>query len=109
MEYLSLLLLLDEAALLRALIAFTTCVVLLPLAVPVARRLGMVDVPGGRKQHKGAIPVIGGIVILVASLAAFALFEDSPNLRMTVFAGCMALLVLVGQLDDLRDLRWYWR
>lgn len=49
----------------------TTALALVMLLVlrPVATRVGLIDVPGDRKQHTGHIPLIGG----VGSFAALAL------------------------------------
>lgn len=41
----------------------TTALALVMLLVlrPVATRVGLIDVPGDRKQHTGHIPLIGGV------------------------------------------------
>ena len=36
---------------------------LTPLAGQLGRRLGLVDLPGGRRQHSGAIPRTGGLAL----------------------------------------------
>ncbi|MBW8367932.1 MAG: undecaprenyl/decaprenyl-phosphate alpha-N-acetylglucosaminyl 1-phosphate transferase [Arenimonas sp.] len=84
-------------------------VLALPLMLPLARRFGLVDHPGGRKDHGCAMPVIGGLVIYGVVVAAFLLFESDVSLRTWVFIAGAGLLVLVGQLDDYFDLRWTWR
>ena len=94
---------------LRAALCFVLCARLLPLLIPAARRLQLVDHPGGRKQHDGAIPVIGGLVICAVATLSFGLFENFPNVRVAVFSFCMLMLVVVGQLDDRIDLAWPWR
>ena len=94
---------------LRAVLCFVLCALLLPLLIPAARRLQLVDHPGGRKQHDGAIPVIGGLVICAVATLSFGLFENFPNVRVAVFSFCMLMLVVVGQLDDRIDLAWPWR
>ena len=40
---------------------------------PVARRLGLVDKPGGRKAHKGRVPLIGGLCFFLGTVAAPAI------------------------------------
>lgn len=45
---------------------------------PLAHRLGLLDVPGGRKQHQGAVPLSGGAALLLGMampVAALALLE----------------------------------
>lgn len=93
------------ASWLRAALAFAIVAVSIPLGLPLARRWDWVDRPGGRKQHDGAIPVIGGIAILLACIATFLVFEPQLNVRVLTFFIGATLLVAVGQLDDMKDLR----
>lgn len=106
MDYLNLLNQLDSGSWLRALFALVLCAVVLPLALPLARRLGLVDHPGGRKQHDGAIPVIGGLVIFAVLALSYFGFENTLSVQSLTFIACAGLMVLVGQLDDLYDLHW---
>ena len=46
-----------------AVAAFLVCTTLLLVLRPVAVAVGLLDRPGGHKQHRGEIPVIGGIAI----------------------------------------------
>ena len=104
MDYLNLLHQLDTGSWLRAAFAFLLCAVVLPLAMPLARRVGLVDHPGGRKDHDGAIPVIGGLVIFLALALSYIGFENSLSTQSMTFVACAGLMVLVGQIDDLYDL-----
>jgi len=68
-----------------------------------ARKIGIVDVPGGRKEHEEHTPLIGGIGIFAgfafcALLVGFTLYPYRA-----LFAG-MGFLLIVGLLDDLHDL-----
>jgi len=109
MDYLNLLNQLDAGSWLRAAFALLLCAVVLPLALPLARRLGLVDHPGGRKDHDGAIPVIGGLVIFLALALSYLGFENSLSVQSMTFLSCAGVMVLVGQLDDIYDLHWSWR
>ena len=109
MDYLDLLNKLDSDSWLRAAFALVLCAVVLPLALPLARRLGLVDHPGGRKDHQGSIPVIGGLVIFLALALSYFGFENSMSVQSMTFVACAGLMVLVGQLDDIYDLHWSWR
>lgn len=100
---------LDQDAWMRALFTFLVVALLIPASLPLARRWGLVDQPGGRKQHECAVPVTGGAVILLGMLASYFLFETSWTLRNAIFIGGAVMLVLVGQIDDKYDLRWTWR
>lgn len=99
----------DGSAWLRAGVAFSACALFLPMLLPLARRWGLVDHPGGRKDHDGAIPVVGGLVIYAVVVATLLAFEPSVTPRILAFLVGAGLLVIVGQLDDYFDLRWTWR
>ena len=90
------------------LIAFLATVAILFVLAPVARRLGLVDHPEGRKRHQGSVPLVGGIAIylgLVSSMAALPpVFEALPWLM----AGGL-LVVGVGALDDYCPISARWR
>jgi len=94
---------------LRALTALIIVVLLIPLSLPLAVRLGMIDEPGGRKQHAAATPVHGGLVILVAMLASSLMFGDYRSPLTLVFYLAGGLLILIGAIDDFRGLGWRFR
>jgi UDP-GlcNAc:undecaprenyl-phosphate/decaprenyl-phosphate GlcNAc-1-phosphate transferase len=85
---------------LSPIIAFVAVVALIPLVSMLARAIGLVDKPGGRKHHEGDIPLIGGFVIffVFACVAGFTLLDPSQN--WPLFGGIF-LLLLIGGLDDL--------
>ena len=71
---------------------------------PVAIEVGLVDKPNERKQHSGHIPLIGGISIFLAVLAASLIWlPNTLELRMYLIAS--AMMVFIGVLDDKFDLR----
>jgi UDP-GlcNAc:undecaprenyl-phosphate GlcNAc-1-phosphate transferase len=79
-----------------------------PLAAAWGRRRGIVDRPGPRRWHQGAIPRTGGIAIFGAFMAAALLAQWLPVPRqdpkeLTRFLGIVAgatFLFVVGILDD---------
>ena len=75
---------------------------------PLARRLGWVDRPHGRKDHEVATPVTGGLAISIGVLVALPMGMTVPD---AFYAFCLGSLVLllVGILDDLLDLPWSFR
>lgn len=83
--------------------SFFLTIVLTPVLSPVAILLGLVDKPGGRKQHLQVTPVHGGVVmfigVLVACCTDMRLFENVKVLLLL----SMAILV-VGAIDDARNL-----
>lgn len=69
----------------------------------IALRIGLADLPGGRKQHQGAIPVTGGVAMF-AGFAAAALTSGlvaGPTLALVTALG---LLVAGGAADDMHDI-----
>jgi UDP-GlcNAc:undecaprenyl-phosphate/decaprenyl-phosphate GlcNAc-1-phosphate transferase len=85
-------------------VTVTAIVALRPLA-PV---VGLVDRPGGRKQHLGNVPLTGGLA-MTAGLLVGALFMPPMRDGYGYFAAGVCLLAIVGVLDDRFDLPKYMR
>lgn len=67
-----------------------------------AGRLGLLDRPGGRKQHAAPTPLVGGIAMAASLLLIWLLIPDArPSAWVAV--GFMALLAL-GALDDRNEI-----
>ena len=75
---------------------------------PIAYRFGLVDRPGGRKQHARPTPITGGLAIAIAVLASMPFMSGEASAHWAYACGSILLLV-VGLLDDAYDLRWGWR
>ena len=70
-----------------------------------ALRMGLVDYPGGRKQHEGGVPLVGGIAIYGAfAFSALLITQTQPLYPFRSLLGGMGVLVLAGALDDMHDL-----
>ncbi len=78
------------------------------LMQPLAPRLGLLDHPHGRKDHAVPTASTGGLAMLLGMLATLAWFTEWSALSVS-FMGAASLLVLVGILDDVFDLRWWIR
>lgn len=84
--------------------AFFSAFMAIKLFKPLAIDVGLVDKPNARKHHEGQIPLIGGISIFAAVLAASLLWlPNTLELRMYLIAS--AMMVFIGALDDKYDLR----
>lgn len=84
----------------------TACLIL--ALRPIAFHYGIVDRPGGRKDHDRPTPSIGGLAI--ATSVIFTLFVLGPwSPALLAFTAAAVLLMIVGFLDDAYDLRWWWR
>ncbi|MEO7521543.1 MAG: hypothetical protein ABIW79_06980, partial [Gemmatimonas sp.] len=93
-------------------VSLSAAIVLLPVAVRVARALGAVDLPGGRRLHTLPVPRLGGAaVIIAAAMACVVVFAGSgvhagrllTPAVVTAFIGG-GIVFLVGLLDDLYGL-----
>jgi UDP-GlcNAc:undecaprenyl-phosphate GlcNAc-1-phosphate transferase len=86
-----------------ALIAFGIVVLLTPAVGGMARLLGVVDRPGGRRLNKRPIPRLGGLAIflgiLVPSLAFLSLDGEMRGILLGAAVACV-----VGAIDDFRGL-----
>ena len=94
---------------LRALTALIITALLIPFSLPLATRLGLLDQPGGRKQHDAPTPVHGGLAILAAMVCSSLFFGDYRSPLTLVFFLAGGLLILIGAIDDFRGLGWRFR
>lgn len=80
-----------------------TCAALLALR-RVAKKVGLLDLPGGRKQHIKPIPMIGGLGIYFGTLSICML---SPVIMadFTMLLAVSGFVLMVGVLDDLHDIK----
>ena len=67
---------------------------------PVAAKVGLVDQPGGRKQHEGAIPLIGGLVIISVFFVLGLVAQLHQAINFLPLMGGVLFLLTVGVLDD---------
>lgn len=88
--------------------SFSGVIALIYLLDPLARRIGLLDHPGGRKDHAAPTPVTGGLAIALGTMIpALLLSEVTPQLLGLGLAA--AVLIITGVIDDLKDLRWQYR
>lgn len=69
----------------------------------IAPKIKLIDTPGGRKKHKGDIPLIGGLAILVGFFFTCLLFPSPLFIYKPLFA-CMILITFLGLADDFQEL-----
>ena len=87
----------------KYLLAFAGTLLMLRLFSRLAIRVGLVDHPGGRKRHDGAIPLIGGPAIFAGLCFGSLMIADTLYPYRALFAA-LAILLMAGLLDDLNDL-----
>jgi len=87
-----------------AIVALVIVVLLTPAVGGMARLLGVVDNPGGRRLHTRPIPRLGGLAlflgVIVPALAFLKLNSEARGILLGV-----AVATTVGAIDDFRGLR----
>ena len=78
-------------------LVFTAAAV--PALASVAHRWGLVDRPGLRKTHEGEIPVVGGLAMGAAILAATMITVPAAAASLPL-AGAILLALVIGVIDD---------
>ena len=91
----------------NAISIFFIAMTALIIAYPLARKYSLVDKPGGRKQHSGNIPLVGGISLYCGIVIFHFLQPDiAPftNSNLTAYIAAISILLAVGIADDYYDL-----
>ena len=83
--------------------AFFVAAFLVPILHAPAARMGLVDHPGGRKQHDGVIPLTGGLAIFAGFCFGLLLVDESIRPFASLIVG-MGLMLVTGVIDDLIDI-----
>jgi UDP-GlcNAc:undecaprenyl-phosphate GlcNAc-1-phosphate transferase len=89
-----------------ALLAFAVVVLLTPAVGGMARALGAVDSPGGRRVNRLPVPRLGGIALFLGMLVPALAFLNVGHENRGILLGA-AVAVSVGAIDDVRGLRWF--
>ncbi len=88
-------------------LAITIC--LMPLVRKAALFLDLVDKPNARKVHTSPVPLVGGIMVWIASFTAFLIFNHdwkAMDQIMVILVGSSIILIM-GVLDDKFDIKAY--
>lgn len=92
-----------ELGLIVLLVAFVITFGMVKLLQPFAYLIELVDKPGGRKQHDGVVPLIGGLAVFSGVFLCAYLFLEQPTfIRLFVVGG--GFIVFLGAIDDRYDL-----
>jgi len=84
-------------------LGFLLTALMLFLLRPVAMRIDLIDQPGERKVHSEGVPLVGGLAMF-CGFALAALTLDQPFTPYRSFFAAVAILMIVGVLDDMREL-----
>jgi UDP-GlcNAc:undecaprenyl-phosphate GlcNAc-1-phosphate transferase len=92
-------------------LAFVIALALTPVVGALGKRLGLVAVPGGRRQHSGLVPVTGGVGLFLAffgvawGLFATGTFKPEHDLPLRGMLIGTAFVFLCGLADDKVEFR----
>jgi UDP-GlcNAc:undecaprenyl-phosphate GlcNAc-1-phosphate transferase len=88
--------------------ALTITVALIPPLANAAGRLRLLDRPGERKVHAAPVPRIGGLAMVAGTLLPLWFMATQPGEWTAIYSG-VAILLIMGLLDDRYDLAWHWK
>jgi len=89
-----------------AAVALAVVVLLTPAVGGMARLFGVVDRPGGRRQHARPVPRLGGLALFLGIIVPALAFLDLGRETRGLLLGA-AVATTVGAVDDFRGLRWW--
>ena len=95
--------------LISTLVALVLSLGLTPLMIKASRRLKILDMPNGRKEHHEPMPLMGGVAIYLATIVAtvmfIVLFVDGLQLNIVIaFLIGISGVTLMGLIDDILSL-----
>jgi UDP-GlcNAc:undecaprenyl-phosphate/decaprenyl-phosphate GlcNAc-1-phosphate transferase len=94
--------------------ALAASLALMPLAIWLSHRFGVVSNPGGRRQEQRPMPKLGGfalfvgfsVAVIVAQLLPVPRFDPYEAIRLTGLLLGGLIIFLFGLLDDIFDFDW---
>jgi UDP-GlcNAc:undecaprenyl-phosphate GlcNAc-1-phosphate transferase len=85
--------------------AFVVAMIVMPPLIRIIHRFKLFDVPDLRKEHITPIPTMGGIASGLGMVVACAFwFQFSKDIFIVSFFFSIAVLLLIGMMDDLKNL-----
>jgi len=85
------------------LLAFFLTVIFIKVSYKPAMVIGLIDIPDGRKNHLGEIPLTGGLAVFFAVCIA-VIFQGNLFDQFPILFGSLFFVLTIGLLDDLYDL-----
>jgi UDP-GlcNAc:undecaprenyl-phosphate GlcNAc-1-phosphate transferase len=92
---------------LTMLICFITSILVTPLVIKLAYKIGATDKPNQRKVHQKIMPRLGGLAIYLSFIAGFLFLQPedptNPALNTAIILGSL-IIIITGVLDDMFEL-----
>ena len=88
------------------LVALAIVVLLTPAVGGMARLLGVVDRPGGRRVNRRTVPRLGGLALFLGFVVPARAFLDLNREARGLLVGA-GVATVVGAVDDFRGLAWW--
>lgn len=87
------------------LLAFIVTTLVYPFVLSYAQKNGIVDNPNARKLQRVPVPVMGGVAVFVGILISVLVSNIQIN-DLTIWVGfvCMVIMLVIGAIDDIRDI-----
>lgn len=70
---------------------------------PIAMKVGLVDIPGGRKTHLSATPLVGGLGVFLG-IVIISLLMPGVSSDYSSLLSLSALVLFIGTVDDAKEL-----
>ncbi len=83
--------------------ALVASIILTPLVIKLAFRIGAVDRPNYRKVHGSIMPRIGGLAIFGAFLIGYAILRPTDEHAAGILVGAL-IIIVIGFLDDMLEI-----
>lgn len=94
---------------LSIILSFVIGLCFMPLVIDIAKKRNFVVKPNKRTSHEGTIPNIGGINIFISFLLTVFLFSYGIIDQLQFIIIGVFFILIVGFVDDLIDIKAYWK
>lgn len=85
-------------------ITLVSSLIITPLTIKFAKRIGIVDKPNDRKKHNGNIPLLGGVAVIVPVIIGLFYLQPQHYSMVAIIIGAI-IIITIGLLDDIYSLK----
>jgi len=85
-------------------VGFLSTFIFIIVIRPIAIRLKLIDYPDDRKQHKGEIPLIGGVGIFFGVIT-YLVYLPEENFTINIILIFTFFVLILGVYDDLKNIK----